>query len=226
MYILDDEPLAIEILRGYLLQFVGFEIIGYSTNPIKSIASNSIKNCDVLFIDYKMPGLNGFQTIELLENQPLIVFTTAYDSHALGSFNFNTIDYLVKPIPLPRFAKCIEKIRKQFDLQSIENNQKIQLKDGFKIIQIPLNSILYIKSSGDYLLIHTKTKRYTHLSSLKAFCLEYQSYGIMRVHNSYAANTKNIISYSPKKLEGEGFSVPISRGYQKLVKETFVNKST
>ncbi|HEU4790055.1 MAG TPA: response regulator, partial [Flavobacterium sp.] len=121
--IIDDEPLAIKVLLNYFENFSDFEVIGTFNNSLEGLEFINSNNVDAVFLDINMPMMTGFELISLIENKTRVVITTAFREFAAESYDLEVLDYLVKPIPLPRFIKCIHKIEAEYNLK---NNIKIE----------------------------------------------------------------------------------------------------
>ena len=157
--LIDDDPLATKVLLNYFTNFSDFEIIGTFYNPIEALDFINNNTVDVVFTDIQMPVMTGFELIKLIEYKTKIVITTAFREFAAESYDLDVLDYLVKPIPLPRFIKCIRKIEAEFNLK---NNIKIEshrvepyifLKVDKKMIKITLDEILFIEGMKEYIKV-------------------------------------------------------------------------
>lgn len=237
--IVDDEKLARDIVKKYLEENNDIELIGECSNGFEGIKCINELKPDLIFLDIQMPKLNGFEMLELLEHQPEIIFTTAFDEYAIKAFEVNATDYLLKPFPLSRFNealnKAVEKITTNkattniyTDLLSTVNQNKesldrIVVKTNQKIIIIAIDKINYIEAQDDYVMIHSELGKHLKKQTMK-FYEEHLDINIFfRVHRSYIVNINSIKQMELFEKESykitmkDGSSVPVSRsGYSKI----------
>tara|TARA_R110002050_G_scaffold204522_4_gene340168 strand:+ start:90915 stop:91631 length:717 start_codon:yes stop_codon:yes gene_type:complete len=231
--IIDDEPLAINIIKNYLEQIEDFEIINSFSNAIDGL--NFLKkddSIDVIFLDINMPVLDGINFIKSLDNPPLLVITSAYDEFAIETYELDVLDYLVKPIEFPRFMKSLNKINKRLD-----SNQKVPHDSGKerlfifvkidkkKMKKIFLDEILIIESLKDYLKINTLTGKYIVHSTLSDFTNLLPSRDFIRIHRSYTIAIDKIDAVEGNSVEIEGLRYSIGRSYVDEVKQKILNSS-
>ncbi len=236
--IIDDEPLAINVLKKHLAQFHDFELAGCCESAIE--AFNLLKEQDVqlLFLDINMPGLNGIDFIRSLEQPPAIVLTTAYREYAVEGFELDVLDYLVKPIAFPRFMKTIDKagsyLKQQnqafFGSQLHSSNHSeaedfIFIKVDKKMVKVFFADILYIESLKDYIRIKTIYEDLITHHNLSGFTSLLPSDHFMRIHRSYTVSIDKIKSLEGNHLHLDKKSLPIGRIFHKEVKNTILNKS-
>lgn len=230
--IIDDEPLAINVIKNYLAQIEDFELINTFSNPIEGL--NFLKNhsIDVIFLDINMPVLDGINFIKSLEKPPLLVITSAYDQFAIETYELDVLDYLVKPIEFPRLMKAINKINKRFESTSkvpqenSKENPFIFVKiDKKKMKKIFLNEILVIESLKDYLKINTQTGRHIIHSTLADFTNLLPERDFIRIHRSYTVAIDKIDAVEGNSIEIEGLRYIIGRSYIDEVKQKILNLS-
>ena len=171
--IIDDEPLAQSIVEEYLAQHADFEILATCNNGYEGLKAIQNHNPDLIFLDIQMPKITGFEMLELVENLPSVIFTTAFDEYAMKAFEANAIDYLLKPFSKERFDKAIQKFLLTFHSSkeqgqkqtadfvaqnniSGENQHRIVVKNGADIRIIPIQEVHHIDAYDDYVKIHTK----------------------------------------------------------------------
>lgn len=224
--IIDDEPLAINVIKNYLAQIEDFELINTFSNPIEGL--NFLKNhsIDVIFLDINMPVLDGINFIKSLEKPPLLVITSAYDQFAIETYELDVLDYLVKPIEFPRLMKAINKINKRLEStnkvpqENSKENPFIFVKiDKKKMKKIFLNEILVIESLKDYLKINTQTGRYIIHSTLADFTNLLPERDFIRIHRSYTVAIDKIDAVEGNSIEIEGLRYVIGRSYIDEVKQ-------
>ena len=191
--LIDDEPLAVKILQTYFENFADFEIVGTFHNSLEAIAFINNNIVDALFLDINMPVMTGFELIGLIENKAKtkIIITTAFREFAAESYDLEVLDYLVKPIPLPRFIKCIHKISTEYNLKNnikIENHHvepHIFIKVDKKMVKITIDEILFIEGMKEYIKVVTPEKTYITHKSLSSLTEELPAEKFIRIHKSY-----------------------------------------
>ncbi|MEL7002801.1 MAG: LytTR family transcriptional regulator DNA-binding domain-containing protein [Bacteroidota bacterium] len=205
--IIDDEKLARDIIKAFLKPHQNIEIIGECSNGFEGIKAIQELRPDLLFLDIQMPKLTGFEMLELLDELPPIVFSTAFDEFAVKAFELSAADYLLKPYSQQRFdealAKAIQKVNDQQNEESVvneiishsqENNSidRIVVKLGSKIIIIPLEEVELLVAQDDYVEIHSKGKKYLKKHTMKYLENALPSERFIRVHRSYIVAIENI----------------------------------
>lgn len=222
--IIDDEPLAIKIIEGYLSNINSFDIIGTFNNPIDALNLMENTHVDVLFLDINLPVINGIDFVKSLQNPPFVVITTAYREYAVESFELDILDYLVKPIPFNRFMKTINKINSKVNLQNIdENKDHIFIKANKKMVKIYIDEILYIESLKDYIKINTYTDKYLIHSTLTSFTKKLPSEIFIRIHRSFSISIPKVDAVTGNTIEIEGEKIPIGRNYIQTVKDKILS---
>jgi DNA-binding LytR/AlgR family response regulator len=227
--IIDDEPLAIQVIENHLKNFDHIEVAGTFTNPLKAYGILEQEKVDVIFLDINMPQMTGFTFIDNLNHKPLIVITTAYREYAVKSFEMNILDYLVKPIPFNRFLKTMNKIYQQVYLSHgsgeglLQQEPHIFLKVNKKLIKVNLNDILYIESLKDYIKVNTTLGDYVVHKSLSAITEELPQSNFIRIHRSYTISINKIDAIEGNTTEIANRKIPIGRNYLKQTKERILN---
>jgi two-component system LytT family response regulator len=230
--IIDDEPLAINVIKNYLEPVENFEIVNTFSNPIEGL--NFLKNnkVDVIFLDINMPVLDGINFIKSLENPPILIITSAYSQFAIETYELDVLDYLVKPIEFPRLMKTLNKISKRLNNTSNvpqENNPEspfIFVKiDKKRMKKIFFNEILVIESLKDYLKINTLTGKYIIHSTLSDFTDLLPERNFLRIHRSYTIAIDKIDAVEGNSIEIEGLRYVIGRSYIDHVKQRILNSS-
>ncbi|TDW47879.1 LytTR family two component transcriptional regulator [Flavobacterium sp. 270] len=230
--IIDDEPLAINVIKSYIEQIEDLELINTFSNSIEGL--NFLKNntIDVIFLDINMPVLDGINFIKSLENPPLLVITSAYDQFAIETYELDVLDYLVKPIEFPRLMKAVNKINKRLNntskapLETNKENAFIFVKiDKKKMKKIFLNEILVIESLKDYLKISTTSGKFIIHSTLSDFTNLLPERDFIRIHRSYTIAIDKIDAVEGNSIEIEGLRYVIGRSYIDEVKQKILNSS-
>lgn len=231
--IIDDEPLAINVIKNYLESIENFEVINTFTNPIEGL--NFLKNnkVDVVFLDINMPVLDGINFIKSLENPPLFIITSANSEFAIETYELDVLDYLVKPIEFPRLMKALNKASKRLENKNNTPHPESNTENPFIFIKIDkkrmkkifLNEILVIESLKDYLKISTLTGKYIIYSTLSDFTDLLPERNFLRIHRSYTVAIDKIDAIEGNSIEIEGLRYVIGRSYMEHVKQRILNSS-
>ncbi len=220
-YILDDEPLAIKVIEQHLSKFEQFEICGSSTEPLEAHRQLKIVQPDLLFLDIEMPEINGLELIDSIQIKPKIIITTAYREYAVEGFELNVLDYLVKPIPFPRFVKAIDKF---LALQESSNNNNtitnILIKANRKNIRIELDDILYIEGLKDYVKIVLTNQSFLTKYSIGNFYQTLPPDQFIRIHKSFIVAKNKVTAFTSHDVEIGQIELPIGRQF----KEEFLSE--
>lgn len=236
--IIDDEPLARSLLVEYLQPYKNIEVVQECSDGFEGIKAIQHHEPDVVFLDIQMPKISGFEMLELIENPPHIIFTTAFEEYAIKAFEAHAVDYLLKPFSKERFDKAIQKLSQEKSnkqptaailetaSQSSVQNNRIVVKDGGKIKIIPTASIHYLEGADDYVKIYTDNGTYLKKKTMQFYEQSLQQQHFLRIHRSYIINTQLITRIDPYEKDGHlvllttGAKLPVSKaGYLKL-KET------
>jgi len=237
--IIDDETLAREIIKSYLADHNEISILAECSNGFDGIKKINELKPDLVFLDIQMPKLNGFEMLELLDQPPVIVFTTAYDQFALKAFEANAADYLLKPYSKDRFDEAIQKaflpLRSKAEQSVLINKliaqndtkteylERIVIKDGPRINIVPVEDVKYLEAQDDYVMIYSSEGKYLKQKTMKYFEEHLDPMDFVRIHRSYIASIKRIKKI--ELLEKETYqviledktSLPVSKtGYDKL----------
>lgn len=223
--IIDDEPLAIELLEDFVSKVSFLNLVKSCSNAFEAIEALELTKIDLIFSDIEMPEFTGIEFVKSLEQKPLIIFTTAYSHYAVEGFNLNAIDYLVKPIPLHRFIKSVNKAHEIFNLKSDKENvvseivpqpkvDFIFVKSDYENVKINLSSIKYIEGLKDYIKIYNhKPNPILTLNSLKAFEDKLPA-NFVRVHRSFIVSLDHIDSVQRNRIVIEKVRIPIGQNYK------------
>jgi two-component system, LytTR family, response regulator len=237
--IVEDEKLAREIVKNYLKKFDNIDIVGECSNGFDALKQINEDKPDIVFLDIQMPKLTGFEMLEVLENPPVIIFTTAYDQYALKAFEVNATDYLLKPFSEERFNEAVQKAIKLLgnknhvvkDLEelskTLENKEefleRVVVKNGQKISIIPIGDIKYIEAQDDYTMLYTDKENFLKQKTMKYFEGSLDPKDFIRIHRSYFVKVTQIKQIelfekeSYRVILNEGTKLPVSKsGYQKL----------
>ncbi|MDB2385137.1 LytTR family DNA-binding domain-containing protein [Polaribacter sp.] len=223
--IIDDEPLALELLEDFIARVPFLELVGAFSNGFDAMASLQENTVDLIFTDIEMPDFSGIDVIKSLEKKPMFIFTTAYSHYAVEGFNLNAIDYLVKPIPFHRFVKAATRAQNQLNLKGTEHQAPLQpvkevsdfifVKSEYENIKINLSDIKYVESLKDYIKIYTnKEKPILTLSSLKNFEEKLGKTDFVRVHKSFVVSIRHINSVQRNRIIIDSKWIPIGLNYK------------
>ena len=202
--IVDDESLARQITKSYLAAYPHIEIIGECSNGFDAIKVIAEEKPDIVFLDIQMPKITGFEMLELIEDPPIIIFTTAYDHYAIKAFEVNAADYILKPFSEERFKEAIDKsfihLRDKFQQKAVIKNlidhndqkqeklERVVIKDGPKINIVPVDRIRWIEAQDDYVLINSEKGRFLKQKTMKYFENHLNENQFVRIHRSYIIN--------------------------------------
>ena len=224
--IVDDEPLAIKVMQNHLEQIPGMEIVAGCASAIEAFDLLGREQIDVLFLDIQMPGLTGVDLVRSLENPPSVIFTTAYRDYAVEGFELDAVDYLLKPISLPRLLRAVEKVRRirenrsRNGADSQEPSQRagtLNVRADREIVKIEIDDIGYIESLGDYVTIHLPHSVVTTKQRISQLAEKLRDKDFLRIHRSYLVPAKHIISFTPEYVRVGEKELPIGRTYRRQV---------
>jgi DNA-binding LytR/AlgR family response regulator len=213
--IIDDEPLAIDVIENYLLRLEAAHITRCG-NAVEAFQLLQKKAVDCIFLDIEMPLLSGLDLLKSLKEPPAIIITTAYRDYAVEGFELEVTDYLVKPISFPRFMKALEKIvktarKEPATTQDPGNKDHLFLKVDKKFIKVLIVDILYIESLKDYVRVHTRDGAYITYQSLTEITDKLPADQFARVHRSYTIALDKIIGIDGNCVDIAGKLIPVSR---------------
>ena len=229
---IDDEPLALQQIGGYIKKTPFLELAGLCESAFQAIALLENTVVDLMFVDINMPDLTGIEFVKTLENPPKIVFVTAYSEYALEGFRADAIDYLLKPIGYGDFLKSANKVKSWFDTQSQKpaeirsNKDFLFIKSEYKILRINFDDIKYIEAMSEYIRIHMiNTKPVMTQLSMKSIEEQLPDDRFMRVHRSFIINLSKISVIERNRIVFDGsVYIPISDQY-KSVFQTYLDKN-
>jgi two-component system, LytTR family, response regulator len=222
--LIDDEPLAIKVLQNYFANFTDFEIIGTFNNSLEALDFINSTPVDAVFLDINMPMMTGFELISLIENKTKVIITTAFREFAAESYDLDVLDYLVKPIPLPRFIKCINKITTEYNLknniktEASKGDSHIFIKVDKKMMKINIEEILFVEGMKEYIKVVTQDKTYITHKSLTSLSEELPGDKFLRIHKSYVIALNKVKSIEGNRIQILNHTIPIGRNYSKDVK--------
>ncbi|WP_369013846.1 LytR/AlgR family response regulator transcription factor [Flavobacterium anhuiense] len=222
--LIDDEPLAIKVLENYFTNFTDFEVLATFTNSLEALDFINSTTVDAVFLDINMPMMTGFELISLIENKTKVIITTAFREFAAESYDLDVLDYLVKPIPLPRFIKCINKITTEYNLknnikvETAKGDSHIFIKVDKKMMKINIEEILFVEGMKEYIKVVTPDKTYITHKSLTSLSEELPQDRFLRIHKSYVIALNKVKSIEGNRVQIQSYNIPIGRNYSKEVK--------
>lgn len=235
--IIDDEPLARSIVREFLQKHPHLEVVQECGDGFEGVKAIQQHQPDLVFLDIQMPKITGFEMLELIEQPPAVIFTTAFDEFAIKAFESHAVDYLLKPFNQDRFDKALAKWAEQKSSQnekatqelvesasfSPSQSQRIVVKNGSKIKIIPVHDVFYLEAADDYVKIHTAEGYFLKNKTMNHFEQSLDKGQFVRSHRSYIINIQQITRIDPYEKDNHvailrsGAKVPVSRsGYGKL----------
>ncbi|HVZ57906.1 MAG TPA: response regulator [Chitinophagaceae bacterium] len=238
LLLIDDEPLARQILREYLQTYPQYQVVQECQDGFEGVKAIQQHQPDLVFLDIQMPKINGFEMLELIEHPPAVIFTTAFDEYAIRAFEAHAVDYLLKPFSRDRFDKALRKWEElagnhpsrvaasdllETAAQSPLQRQRVVVKNGSKIKIIPVHEILFLEAADDYVKICTSEGTFLKNQTLGHFERILDPGQFLRPHRSYLVNIQQITRIEPYEKENHvillksGKQIPVSRsGYARL----------
>ncbi|HNP06045.1 MAG TPA: LytTR family DNA-binding domain-containing protein [Cyclobacteriaceae bacterium] len=223
--IVDDEPLARNLLSDYVKKIPYLNLVGTAGNGITAMSMLRENDIDLLLLDIQMPELTGINMLKALHKKPMVILTTAYSEYALESYDLDVVDYLLKPVTFERFLKGLEKVNQRLSNKEVpvspveESPSFVFVKDGTKLVKVILDDILYVEGLKDYVTIHTKQQKIVSLQRLKTLEEQLPPEQFIRVHNSFIVSLNAISAIHRSEVQIGTVRVPISDSYKKSFKE-------
>jgi len=229
---IDDEPLALQLVTGYIGKTPGLKLIGKFDNPIDAAEFLVDTTVDLIFVDIQMPDLSGIEFTRLLEKGPKVIFTTAFEKYALEGYKLEIVDYLLKPFSYEEFLTAVKKVQNLLRLEKKAvskvdtNNEFLFLKSDYKIKRINFHDILYIEGMKDYVKVFTLNmpKPILSLTSLKLLESKLPEEIFMRVHRSFIVNLEKINTIERSRIVYGKEYIPVSDQYKDRFQE-FLDKN-
>jgi two-component system LytT family response regulator len=240
--IIDDEQLARDLIRSFLKDHPAIEVIAECADGFEGLKAIQELSPDLVFLDIQMPRITGLEMLELIENPPVVIFSTAYHEYAIKAFEMNAVDYLLKPFSKERFGKALEKASGKLQLQDeskkqiqelikdpllqTEKTDRVVVKTASKIKVIPVSTLLYLEAQDDYVMLYTAEGKFLKQQTMKYFESSLDPSQFIRVHRSYIVNINEIVQLEPYEKDSyravlkNNVKLPISRsGYSGLKKK-------
>jgi DNA-binding LytR/AlgR family response regulator len=217
---IDDEPFALELIAGYIQKTPFLELAGTFTNPFKVMSFLMNTKVDLIFLDINMPELSGIQLLKSLSTPPKVVFITAYSEFGAESYEYNAVDYLLKPVKYERFLKAVNKV---IDISGKENvrNESVKerddfvyIKSGTQTLKVAVDDILYVEGAGNYMTFFTLSKKIMSLNSMNDIIHLLPSDKFIRIHKSYIISIKHINVIERSRVIINKTPIPIGITYR------------
>lgn len=220
--IVDDEPLAQEVLETLIKQMPQLNLVAKCNNAIEANSKLQSETIDLMFLDIQMPQITGVEFLRSLSNPPEVIFTTAHNQYALEGFELNVIDYLMKPVSMDRFMKAVNKATEKINANSSERSAEpedfIFVKSDKKLVKIKYEDIIYIEGLKDYVIIRMNSGRVITLQTMKSLEEKLPDNLFKRIHRSYIVSLGKIESFFGNSVEvkekGESKPIPVGKNYK------------
>ena len=234
--IVDDEPLAQDVIETHLEKLVDFELVAKCNNVVEAQEILSTEKVDIIFLDIQMPQITGIEFVKTMQNPPLIIFTTAYDNYAIEGFELNAVDYLLKPISFDRFMKAANKARNKFEGSSgpvisgkdLNQEDYMFVKADKKLIKVNFDDIIYIEGLKDYVIIRMNEGRVITLQTMKSLEAKLPQDRFMRIHRSYIVGLNQIQAIIGNMVEitekNQSKHLPIGKNYREQLQNVIDQK--
>lgn len=231
--IVDDEPVARNILETFVAKIPNLNLVKSCKNAMEAFEVSNSQNIDLFFLDINMPDISGLSLAKTINKKSKIIFTTAYREYAVDGFDLQAVDYLLKPIAFDRFLQAVNKffetqsvISKQVEIKETSvKNDYIFVRSERKMVKINFDEILYVESLSDYIKIHTKNKVLVTRETISNLEMKLPSQQFLRIHRSYIVNLNKTDSYTNEFVEIEKNAIPISRTYKENVLKKLTENS-
>lgn len=227
--VVDDEPLARDLIRSHLEKLDNFEIVAECGDAMKALQELRNHKVDLMFMDIQMPQITGIEFLKTLKQAPKVIITTAYREYALEGFELDVVDYLLKPITFERFLKSINKFyqmnQEEQHVPASTNNTSapeesfIYVKENKRVIKLPLSDILYVEGLSEYVQVFTGNKKIITKVSMTQMQEKLPQNSFMRIHKSYIVSLPKIEAFTSHSIEIPGKELPIGRSYKSRVLE-------
>jgi len=233
--IVDDEPLARELLQGYIARIPDLKLQQSCANASDAFNYLQEKSIDLMFLDIQMPQVTGIELLKSLKNRPRVILTTAYREHALEAFDLDVVDYMLKPISFERFLRSIGKV-KQFKEPldvSFDGSEEIQsfddayiyLRENREMVKVFLKDIIYIESLRDYVRVKTVTQEIITYQKISYLEQKLPQGKFVRIHRSFMVAIDKVISFTPMSVKVSSGDVPVGRNYKNLAMKALTKKN-
>jgi DNA-binding LytR/AlgR family response regulator len=225
--IVDDEPLARELIHGHIEKLENFEIVAECSDAMKALSILREKQVDLVFMDIQMPQITGIEFLKTLKHPPKVILTTAYREYALEGFELDVVDYLLKPITFERFLKSVNKfyLMNQEEVQMVANTTAdkpqeenfIYVKENKKVVKVYLSEIRFIEGLSEYVQIYTDKRKIITKTSMALMEEKLPPQNFLRIHKSFIVAVNKIEAFTANTIEIQGKELPIGRSFKNAV---------
>ncbi len=219
--IIEDEPLAQELLKQYVLDHPDLHLTGLFVNPVEAMSIVESSQIDLLLLDINLPKISGINYYKSLIRKPLVVFTTAYPEYAVDGFELEAVDYLVKPFPFERFMKAITKVKDKLNKHPNQSEEVLVIKADKKLFRIPYTQLCYIESLRDFVKIHTEDGSILCSDTLRSLNQSLPENKFLRIHKSYIINLDKVDFMEGNQLSINNKKIPIGQAYRPGIVKKF-----
>lgn len=226
--IVDDEPLAAQLLSDYVRKTPELELAEAFSNPIEALQYLQGQSDLLLFLDVQMPELTGIQVMKILNRRLPVILTTAYEQYALEGYEHDVVDYLLKPISYDRFYQAVQKVQSRLAASAPDQAPEAKspvirdyffLKTEYRVQRVDYDAIYYLEGQGDYVAVHTQSGRILTLENMKDLEQELPGGAFLRVHRSYIVSLSKVEYIERNRIVINGERIPVSDSYKKMVAE-------
>lgn len=228
--IVDDEPLARNLLKDYVSKVPSLRLVDVCASPVAALETLQKTPVDLLFLDIQMPEITGISLLKIMKKKPLVVLTTAYSEYALESYELDVVDYLLKPITFSRFLQAVDRVNSRLQaavapvpVDRVYTPSAAQpfifIKDGTKMVKVRWEDILYIEGLKDYVTLHTRQSKVVSLQRLKGLEEQLPPDQFIRIHNSFIVALSAIDTIYKNEVHIGQAKLPISDSYKKSFRE-------
>jgi DNA-binding LytR/AlgR family response regulator len=215
---IDDEPGALDIISIHASKITDVEIVDSFTDPERALEFLANNPLDLIFLDINMPGISGLELLNRLNYTPFVIFTTAYSEYAIESYDYDAVDYLLKPIEFDRFYKAVQKVRKVIQLNSLQRDNLLSkyifVKDGYKQVKLNIEDILYIQGEGNYLKIVSTSENTMVRMTFRQIMERLPKEIFHRTHNTYIINLCHVDKIEDNHVSIKTDKIPVSQKYR------------
>jgi two-component system LytT family response regulator len=217
---IDDEPVALDILKDYIAKVPFLECVGVFRDPLKALDYLRKNSVDLIFLDVNMPDLTGIQFLKTLKKKPLVIFSTAYSEYALESYDYDAVDYLLKPIEFERFVKAANKACEMLEVRAKNipvfagERDHIFIKSGTNFHKVKTENIFYIKGTGNYVTFVFDQKEILSLMTMTKALEALPKDFFFRIHKSYIINSLHVDLIENEEVRIRGERIPIGESYR------------
>ena len=234
--IIEDEPIALDIIAGYISKTSFLELEAKFRDPVKALEFLKTCTVDLIFLDINMPELDGIRFLRSIDNRPMVIFTTAYSEYALESYEFNAVDYLLKPVEYERFLKAAGRAFEQFKMKEkyekdtgslslkVSEENIFFIKSGTEYFKVKIGDIIYIRGMGNYIIFVTKNKDIISIMNLKDVSDKLPESSFVQVHKSYIVNLIHIDVIKKDSIKINNEFLPIGKVYKESLLKAIGNK--